>query len=50
MPKSKPKTDPIKKGTIKKFSDGVKMRYMGNGVWAEILFAKNRNKLKTKKA
>mgnify|MGYP003141346504 CR=1 FL=1 len=44
MGKSK---DPIKKGTIKKFSDGVKMRYMGNGVWAEVLFAgKNRKSLK----
>ena len=42
----KPK-DTIKKGTIKTFSDGVKMRYMGNGVWAEVLFAgKNRKSLK----
>ena len=43
MGKSK---DPIKKGTIKELRDGSKMRYMGNGVWEEILFAKNRKKLK----
>ena len=33
-------------GTVKKGKDGVPLKHMGNGVWAEILYAKNRKKLK----
>ena len=31
------KKDSIRKGTIRKGSDGIKYFYMGNGVWGEIM-------------